>query len=151
MFSLTGTGQHVYYGCRKHTVYPFCLNTFNTLNALHPPHFDVVTSLALMGGGTTLVSGSRDKNLRVYDLRNPIPENFDNVINAHNDHINTLETDRDQNYLYSGSKDGIVKVWSLNQTSPSTRELTCLSTLEGNAQHQPVNTICKLNIDRSLG
>ena len=131
VFSLTGSGDHIYYGCRKHTVNPFCLNTFTTLNPLHPPHFDVVTSLALLGGGTTLVSGSRDKNLRLYDLKSPTLENYENVINAHSDHINTLETDADQNYLYSGSKDGIVKVWSLSHST--NRELTCMSTMEGNA------------------
>ena len=31
VFSLTSTGSHVFYGCRNHSVYPFCLSTFNTL------------------------------------------------------------------------------------------------------------------------
>ena len=65
----------------------------------------------MMGNGTTLVSGSRDKNLRLYDLQqNNFPE-ISNCLNAHNDHINVLETDESQKYLYSGSRDGIVKVW----------------------------------------
>ena len=61
---------------------------------MQPPHFDVVTSLAMLGHGSLLVSGSRDKNLRLYDLQNPVafPE-VSNVLNAHNDHINVLETD----------------------------------------------------------
>ena len=32
---------------------------------------------------------------------------------AHSDWINTLETDTLQKELYSGSKDGIVKVWKI--------------------------------------
>ena len=88
--------------------------------------------------------------LRLYDLESPHLENFANVQDAHNDHINTLETDADHNHLYSGSKDGIVKVWSMTN-SPYGSDLTCMSTLEGNAQHQPVNAICRLNIDKSLG
>jgi WD40 repeat protein len=34
-------------------------------------------------------------------------------MSAHNDWINTLETDHDRRMMYSGSKDGIVKVWKL--------------------------------------
>lgn len=31
VFSLTSTGSHIFYGCRNHNVYPFCLSTFSTL------------------------------------------------------------------------------------------------------------------------
>jgi hypothetical protein len=34
---------------------------------------------------------------------------------AHNDWINTLETDHDHREMYSGSKDGIVKVWKMKK------------------------------------
>ena len=66
----------------------------------------------MMSNGSTLVSGSRDKNLRLYDMsQSGFPE-ISNMLNAHNDHINVLETDESQQILYSGSRDGIVKVWS---------------------------------------
>ena len=72
IFSLaaTETSDHPYlfFGCRNHTVNPFDLKQWITLNPLEPPHFDAVTSLALIGGGTTLISGSKDKNLRLYNL-----------------------------------------------------------------------------------
>ena len=95
VFSLTSTGSHIFYGCRNHNVYPFCLNTFTAMQNLEPPHFDAVTSLALMNGGRTLVSGSRDKNLRLYDLSQPhFPEiEVSKKLMAHNDHINVLEAD----------------------------------------------------------
>jgi WD40 repeat protein len=96
VFSLTSTGSHIFYGCRNHNVYPFCLSTFTTLANLQPPHFDVVTSLAMMNNGSTLVSGSRDKNLRLYNLSNPAFPESSNVLTAHNDHINVLETDESQ-------------------------------------------------------
>ena len=85
IFSLAATDQHVFYGCRSHTVNPFCLNTYSALPSLQPPHFDVVTSLALLGGGRTLVSGSRDKNLRCYDLTSSGFQDVGAVMTAHND------------------------------------------------------------------
>jgi len=36
-----------------------------------------------------------------------------NVNNAHQDHINVLESSYDKMELYSGSKDGIVSVWNV--------------------------------------
>jgi len=60
---------------------------------LQPPHFDVVTSLALLNNGATLVSGSRDKNLRLYDISKPNFPEIASCLTAHNDHINVLESD----------------------------------------------------------
>ena len=66
------------------------------------------------------------------------------MLTAHTDHINVLETDESQQFLYSGCRDGIIKVWHQpQQASPS--ELQLVTTLEGNAQHSSINTICKLN------
>ena len=86
----------------------------------------------MMGNGRTLVSGSRDKNLRLYDLSQEGFPEADSCLQAHNDHINVLEADESQQLLYSGSRDGIVKVWSLNQNQ-ATPELQMHATLEGNA------------------
>ncbi len=41
------------------------LKTYEIMHPFDPPHFDVVTSLAILDN--TLVSGSRDKNLRCWD------------------------------------------------------------------------------------
>ena len=68
----------------------------------------------MLNNGSTLVSGSRDKNLRLYDLTDQAFPELSNCLTAHNDHINVLETDESQQYLYSGSRDGIVKVWLQN-------------------------------------
>lgn len=76
IFSLTSTPDYLFFGSRDHRVYPYSLSDESVCNPLHPPHFDVVTSLSMLGGGLTLVSGSRDKNLRTYNLaRDPYREN----------------------------------------------------------------------------
>ena len=73
------------------------------------------------------------------------------MLNAHNDQINALETDRDRTTLYSGSRDGIVKVWSMSDQESGKGDLTCRAILDGNSQNSSVNTICKLEIDPSVG
>jgi WD40 repeat protein len=135
-------------------VTPFDIKQFNSLGALSPPHFEVVTALAILGKtNPSLISGSRDKCLRRYSIREYPFRSSEAQLNAHNDHINTLETDREQTTLYSGSKDGIVKVWSMADVDGSKGEgnLTCRAILEGNSSNSSVNTICKLDIDPSLG
>ena len=58
-----------------------------------------------------MISGSRDKNLRSYNVRSDLFLPGETVTNAHDDNITTLDTDKEQTTLYSGCKDGIVKVW----------------------------------------
>lgn len=99
IFSLAATKENVFFGCRDHYVKSLNLNSLN-IDPLKVPHFDAVTSLALLrnsnGQFKTLVSGSRDKNLRCVDLANQdfISQDPDETItNAHHDHVNVLETD----------------------------------------------------------
>jgi WD40 repeat protein len=44
--------------------------------------------------------------------------------------------------LFSGSKDGIVKVW--RQSEGTYGDLVCKAKLEGNASDSSVNAICKI-------
>lgn len=55
----------LFYGCRSHQVIPYHFPSREIYSALDPPHFDAVTSLAMLDG--YLVSGSRDKMVRVWD------------------------------------------------------------------------------------
>jgi WD40 repeat protein len=87
------------------------------LPPLEPPHFDVVTSLKVLDD--TLISGSRDKNLRCWDYSS-LQNKYADVMQAHSDWINILETDCDRSELYSGGKDGVVKVWKIKN-----KKLTC--------------------------
>ena len=61
---------------------------------------------------------------------------------AHSDWINTLETDIDNKELYSGGKDGIVKVWKIRN-----KKLKCMASLSSSASS--INSICK--IDKQFG
>ena len=61
---------------------------------------------------------------------------------AHNDWINTMETDIDRKEMYSGGKDGIVKVWKIKN-----KKLKCMANLSGSGSS--VNSLCK--IDREFG
>lgn len=92
IFSLTTKDKYLYLGCRNRQVYPYDIEQACTMNPFHPPHFDAVTSLSILK--KTLVSGSRDKNLRCYDYNEPTNEYAD-TMNAHQDQINTLATDED--------------------------------------------------------
>ena len=84
----------MFYGCRNHNVYPFDLKSYQTMAPLHPPHFDAVTSLAVLDS-RALVSGSKDKNLRAYNLKSDLGqfEALSSVVPAHADKINAMATD----------------------------------------------------------
>jgi WD40 repeat protein len=61
---------------------------------------------------------------------------------AHSDWINTLGTDFDRKELYSGSKDGIVKVWKIKN-----KKLKCMASLSSGSNS--INSIC--HIDKQFG
>ena len=63
-------------------------------------------------------------------------------MSAHTDYINTLETDSDQRELYSGSKDGIVKVWKMKN-----KKIKCFAQLQSSPSS--INTICC--VDKQFG
>ena len=60
--------KYIFLGCRDHKVYPVDLQTLQIHKHLNPPHFDAITSLQSFLNNKFLVSGSRDKNLRLYKL-----------------------------------------------------------------------------------
>jgi len=78
---------------------------------LSPPHFDTVTCLGSVG--RTLISGSKDKMLRLWDL-NTLECKYSHY-NAHRDVITCMTTDTQ--YFYTGCKDSTIKVWEVPQSS----------------------------------
>ena len=60
-------------------------------------------------------------------------------MNAHSDQITTLDSDMKQ--LFSGSKDGVVKVWRQSDG----QDLVCKAKLEGNGTNSCVNALCKID------
>jgi WD40 repeat protein len=74
-------------------------------------------------------------------------------MSAHSDWINTLEAAHDKRFMYSGCRDGVVKVWKMTKGN---RELKCTAQLSLNSiVSQPIggsgsiNTISK--IDKQFG
>lgn len=99
-------------GCRSHKIFPLDLNTMaEPEKELQPPHMDAVTCLGTVGG-ETLMSGSKDKHLRSYNIGNHYFEQRSSVMNAHDDQISSLDSLKGSSHIYSGSRDGIVKVWT---------------------------------------
>ena len=64
-----------------------------------PPHFDAVTSLAVLD--QNIISGSRDKNIRWWNYFDSSIKHQD-IMGAHSDWINTLQTDSEGREMYSG-------------------------------------------------
>ena len=107
-FSLLIGENTLYYGCRDHKIHRMRISDFEVLKSYETAHYDAVTCLASYNN--CIVSGSRDKNLRIWD-----PEGEDDIktiISAHTDWINCLTTDPLDRGLYSGGKEGKVRVWS---------------------------------------
>jgi WD40 repeat protein len=74
-------------------------------------HSEVVTALALSPDGKTLVTGSRDKSIRVWDLNTT---KVIRMLQGHNDEITTLAFSKDGTQLASASKDQNIRIWSLS-------------------------------------
>lgn len=105
------------------------------MKSLEPPHFDAVTSLAMYQGA--LISGSRDKNLRRWNL--DVDSTYNTVLSAHTDWINALATSPDDKLLYSAGKDSKIRAWR-NET-----DFSCVGEMSGHASS--VN--CLTSIDNS--
>ena len=80
---------------------------------------DTVTGLAMVGD--KMISGSKDKNLRLWDLDHSVG-NLRNTAHAFNDYVTTVQSQNPDNVIpreptlpifYAGSKDGQIKVGSV--------------------------------------
>eukprot|EP01017_Pseudomicrothorax_dubius_P041880 TRINITY_DN6761_c0_g1_i7.p1 TRINITY_DN6761_c0_g1~~TRINITY_DN6761_c0_g1_i7.p1 ORF type:complete len:267 (+),score=58.19 TRINITY_DN6761_c0_g1_i7:59-802(+) len=141
IFALRPKDDILFYGSRNHQVRRLDLRTMEAMSPFEPPHFDTVTSLALVND--YLVSGSRDKNLKLWRVDTAI-HNLKFTAYAHQDWINTLESDDNTGLLYSGSRDGRIKVWCAEK-----EKLRCLNDL--NSHQQAVNSIIKLENSSGRG
>jgi WD40 repeat protein len=103
------------------------------MKSLEPPHFDAVTSLAMYQGA--LISGSRDKNLRRWDLEGD--SSYSTVLSAHTDWINALAASSDDRLLYSAGKDSKIRAWRndeefncVGEMSGHTTSVNCLAAMD---------------------
>jgi kinesin family protein 4/21/27 len=103
--SMTVSQDSIFYSRKSNHI---CRNFTNNEEALiYPsPHLASVTGLAVYG--ETLVSSSRDKSLKQFDSSGNC---ISSLTGFHTDWINCLEVDYQQRQVYSGGKDGKIKVW----------------------------------------
>ena len=95
-----------------------------------------MTALALLDG--TLVSGSRDKSLRTWDVgAGELCLNTQMEV-AHKDWVNALASKFDQSEVYSAAKDGVVKVWRNKG-----QKMTCVAQIQGSAHS--INAVAGLD------
>lgn len=101
---------------------------------------DTVTGLAVLGNH--LISGSKDKNLRLWALDGS-KNNIRETTHAFNDYVNTVEQDNSIFSFYAGSRDGQVKIATVvDEKIKFTGGLI--------AHTQSVNSICSMGY-RSAG
>jgi WD40 repeat protein len=117
-----------------------------TLTTFQPPHMDTVTGLAISKG--YLISGSKDKNLRLWSLDNSI-YNLKSTIHAFNDYITTVESTSSQNIgdnyhplFYSADRTGQVKVGTIIK-----ERIEFIGII---SHAQSVNSVCSLEINKGI-
>ena len=106
--SMTVGQDFIYYSRKTNNL---CRSTANGDEALiySVPHTATVTGLVLYND--SLVSSSRDKSIKQFDSAGNC---LTSLSGFHTDWINCLEVDYQQRQVYSGGKDGKIKVWRGN-------------------------------------
>lgn len=107
VFSFLPADGVFYYGCRDHKVHRMRICDLEVMKSFENSHYDTVTCLGLYEN--LMISGSRDKNLRIWDYESGIE--IKSIINAHTDWVNCIETDSFGRVFYTGGKEGKIKVW----------------------------------------
>jgi len=123
IFSLKTTDNMLFMGCRNHSIIPMGLHPGQpfhqqVMQPIKSPHLDIVTSLGTLFQDRVLISASLDHNIRAWSIPDSLAEGLPQLKNltidkAHNSQINVVAAGHDGLELYSGSKDGVVNIWSL--------------------------------------
>ncbi len=73
-------------------------------------HFDSVESLAITPDGKTIISGSSDNTIKLWNINSGMCVN---TLNGHVDSVNSLVITPDGNIIISGSQDKTIKLWDI--------------------------------------
>jgi len=65
------------------------IGNLDILSPFEPPHMDSVTGLTI--SRNKLISGSKDKNLRLWSLDHPL-NNAKHTLHVFNDYVNTVQS-----------------------------------------------------------
>jgi WD40 repeat protein len=124
VFALKTTDSQLFMGCRDHSIVPMGLSYSELFQEqvrqpLKSPHLDVVTSFTTLLDDEILISASKDRNIRGWGIQQEASQDYLfklpnlQLDQVHADHINVVRSSHDQQRMFSGSKDGIVAVWSV--------------------------------------
>jgi len=91
-------------------------------------HCDATLALDTNAAGDTLVSGSKDNSLRLW---NPSTLVSSVKLTSHSDHVTSLVWLHSENLIASGSKDTTIKLWDSTVTTDSSTASQSLSGLSG--------------------
>jgi WD40 repeat protein/tRNA A-37 threonylcarbamoyl transferase component Bud32 len=75
-------------------------------------HSKQVYSVAITPDGQTLVSGSRDNTIKLWNLPDGKPLD---TLSGHTDKVKSIAISRDKQIIASGSGDGTIKLWNLKK------------------------------------
>ncbi|OUL25206.1 serine/threonine protein kinase [Nostoc sp. RF31YmG] len=107
LLSLGGYGVwHISKPLSTKTVAYEKLALVNSLTA----HTDWIDSLAISADGQTLVSGSADKSIKIWNLQTGA---LKTTLSLHSDVVSSVAISRDGKTVVSSSKDGTIKIWNL--------------------------------------
>ena len=87
IFIQTSHQNILYYGTRNHSVRRMEIGSWDVLSPFQPPHLDSVTGLTVVGN--RLISGSKDKHLRLWSLDQTVSNNK-HTFHAFNDYVTTV-------------------------------------------------------------
>ena len=111
------------------------------------PRQSAIYSVAMSQDGKIIVSGSRDKSIKIWDVKTG---KLLKTLKGHSDSITSVTTNQNANIIVSGSNDSNIKIWDMK-----TGEL--LKTLKGNryeitsvAVSQDGNTVVSSSRDKSI-
>ena len=81
-------------------------------------HTDWITSVAFSPGGSTLASASRDKTIRLWDVRTGADLQ---TLSGHTGWVNSIAFSPDGFILASGSSDGMILLWHSTPDTDATQ------------------------------
>ena len=90
-------------------------------------HTGWVSSVSLSADGSRIVSGSRDRTVRVWNAESG--ECVLGPLEGHTNHVNSVSFSGDGSRIVSGSSDNTVQVWDVNPNSETYGE--CVHVLGG--------------------
>ncbi|XP_069485318.1 kinesin-like protein KIF21A isoform X4 [Ambystoma mexicanum] len=123
---ITGSKDHY---IKMFDVTEGALGSVSPTHCFEPPHYDGIEALTIIGD--CLFSGSRDNGIKKWDLARK--DLVQQVPNAHRDWVCALAKVPNSQFLLSGCRGGILKLWNVD---------TFLPIGELKAHDSPINAIC---------